>query len=94
MHGIEKNREAMEEDDDKFSHEEAEAGMYVFARALSMLLYNNEGIVVYVDDEETEETIKYIVYNANGFMHIVETEKDLEEGEIVHMHNLGDINLN
>jgi hypothetical protein len=92
---MEKNSYAMDEDDeDRYSHEEAEAGMYIFARALSMLLYNNEGIVIHVDDEETDEVIKYIVYNSQGFVHVVETDKDLEEGEMVHMHNLGDINLN
>jgi len=84
----------MEEDDDRYSHEEAEAGMYLFARALSMLLYENEGIVVHVEDEETGDLTKYIVYTAKGLVQVVETEKDLEEGEMVHMHNLGDINLN
>jgi hypothetical protein len=83
----------MDEDND-FNREDAEDGLYLFARALSMLLYENEGIIVYAEDEETGEPIKYIVYTSKGFVQVVETEQDLEEGEMVHMHNLGDINLN
>ena len=59
----------------------------IFARALGLLLREDEGIVVDVigDVNLGEEVKKVIVFNQNKQVHIFKCEEDVEEGMAVNL---------
>lgn len=63
------------------------ASSLIFGRALSLLLKENEGIVVDAAGDSAEligeKTV--IVYCGNGMVHITSCEVDLPEGQMVFM---------
>lgn len=62
----------------------------IFARTLSLILKENEGIVVdIVGDTKFSldpSVKKVIVFNSENQMRVIECEKDLEEGTWIMMH--------
>jgi hypothetical protein len=69
----------------------ADETLALFARALSLLLYENEGVVVYDDSTPPQ---RFVVYYADDSIQIVQTADDLGEGELVHIQQWGNFNPN
>lgn len=76
--------------DDDLSHDEWADTAYIFARAISLLLNNNEGIIVDVINEE-DEVEKVIVYLKNEDVVIIPSNKNYPEGTTI---MITDLNLN
>lgn len=68
----------------------------IFARALSLSLKENEGIVVDIKGDmefQMDPSIKkVIVFYKEGMTRIIECEEDLEEGQYVIVHNSNNLN--
>ena len=63
----------------------------ILAKALSLILEENQGIVVDVKNEENSEGVqKVIVFKNQDQIHIYNCQEDLEEGTAVKMNNIPD----
>lgn len=67
----------------------------IFARTLSLILHENEGMIVQLQGDmklfDDESITKVIVYKNQGMMRVIECEEDLPEGQFV---IVSDINPN
>lgn len=61
----------------------------IFARALSLIFKENQGIVVDItgDIDLGEDAKKVIVYSQNNQVHIYKCEQDIPEGTAVELNN-------
>jgi len=63
----------------------------IFARTLSNILEENQGIVTYVNESTIidgyENVDKLIIYRKNGQIHIAPCEEDIPEGMTVSLSN-------
>jgi hypothetical protein len=68
----------------------------IFARTISLLLKENEGIVVDIKGDvkfgPNLDVSKVIVFKKDGMTRAIECEEDLKEGQYIIMHE--DYNLN
>jgi hypothetical protein len=68
----------------------------IFARTISLMLKENEGIVVDIIGDAKflpdPEVSKVIVFKKDGMTRVIECDEDLEEGQYVMMHE--NYNLN
>ena len=76
--------------EDDLSRDEWADTAYIFARAISLLLENNEGIVVDIINED-DEVEKVIVYLKNEDVAITPAHKNYPEGTTI---LVTDLNLN
>lgn len=65
----------------------------IFARALSLIFKDGQGIVVDIigDIDLGDEAKKVIVYNKDGQIHIYKAEDDIPEGTAVELNDTDEI---
>lgn len=64
----------------------------IFARTLSLILQENEGMIVEIQGDmnffNDESVKKVIVYKNEGKIRVIECEDDLPEGQFVIVHDI------
>jgi hypothetical protein len=64
----------------------------IFARTLSLILQENEGMIVEIQGDmhffNDESVKKVIVYKNEGKIRVIECEEDLPEGQFVIIHDI------
>jgi hypothetical protein len=64
-------------------------GSLIFARALSLILREGQGVVVDIDGDAKApgypDAKKVLVYYLNGMVHIEPTDQDWEEGDFLNV---------
>lgn len=64
----------------------------IFARTLSLILQENEGMIVYLQGDmnffNDESVQKVIVYKNQGKIRVIECDDDLPEGQFVIVHDI------
>jgi hypothetical protein len=64
----------------------------IFARTLSLILQENEGMIVYLQGDmnffNDKSVQKVIVYKNQGKIRVIECDDDLPEGQFVIVHDI------